>query len=190
MPNSFDPNFSPPNTQEFFAIDSDAAMQAVADLSLENDLLISTPLQKYMASMIKKPKAEALKMPELPIIPEANELDGSKRLWKTRYNLLEEKYILLLKDNHLEQSTSTHFEKKFDEAAKQLITMNNELQKLKNSMVDMELVTKRLDQFITEFNLPLPKQVGTGNMEKRLEAFFGALWTRCRTEETEDEVAS
>lgn len=145
-------------------------------------------LEKHELGLTKPHPEENDVSLKLPIIGECNE-DGSKRLWKTRYSLLENRYVSMKEQTRAANIGKEYFQNKYEGQKQQVSQLQSENQKLKNNLVNIELISKRLDQFIKEFNLPLPKGDFSGTMEKRLEAFFGALWTRCRTEEVDDEVA-
>jgi hypothetical protein len=124
-----------------------------------------------------------------PIIPEIGE-DGVKRLYKTRYNQLEQKYVALHAQNLLAQSRVKSYRKDFEEAHHDKCRLENEVEELKNLTVDGAKLDKRIDQLckVAQIQLP-PTPYGMVSLEQKLDTFFGALLCRIRVEEIQDELA-
>lgn len=123
---------------------------------------------------------------QLPIIPEVGE-DGVKRLYKTRYGLLEKQYVTLHSRNAQAQRQVKNLTADNRGMQKQLDQRMVEIEKLKALTVDTDKVDKRIRQLCKEFSLPVPDP--NLALNEKLEAFFGAILCHVRTEIDQDELA-
>lgn len=137
----------------------------------------------------KRIRTEAIPDPvELPIIPETDE-EGTKRLYKTRYSMLEKKYVDL---HNRHTRTVDQLNASVEENGKNyeyITQLENEIATLRNLTVDSEAVMKRVNQIAAEIKLELPDNQYQP-LSQRLEAFLGAIFCRVRVmEEEQDELA-
>jgi len=122
-----------------------------------------------------------------PLIPEVNP-DGTKALWKTRYDRLESSYGVLHQDfKNFEKGYWEQLDK-CDEYMTAIVKLDKEVKTLKMANVDSEVVQKRMDQVCKELGIQLPP-LRFNSMEQRLNAFFGAIWVRLRVEVKDDTLA-
>jgi hypothetical protein len=145
-------------------------------------------LQAGMKAMVAKKKAvvaapiDAL---EFPVIAEVS-ADGTKRLWKTRYEMLESKYGQMHHDFTQYHAGYTSLTNENAQLMEMVGKQDKEIRILKSAAVDSEVVVRRIDQVCKELDIQLP---GGRNqsLETRLNSFFGAIWVRIRSmEETGD----
>jgi len=122
---------------------------------------------------------------ELPVIPEVN-LDGTKRLYKTRYTLLETKFVAL----HSAAAKSADRAEALDKAAKEANTRARkaeiDLKQLRDSTLESKKVFKRLKQIAKELHLPFDP---LGNVEQQFDNFMGQVLCLVRVDDGTDELA-
>jgi len=152
-------------------------------------------IDEYVQSLRNKkapePKKEEVAVEPLtiPIIPELGE-DGVKRLYKTRYNQLESKYVILHSQKVSAQRRLEELEKEHERLHSQKSKLAREVESLKALTVDGAQLDKRIDQLCSVAQIQLPNvQFEMVTLEQKLDRFFGALLCRIRVEEIQDELA-
>jgi hypothetical protein len=138
----------------------------------------------------KKAVEKAPPPPELsfPIIPETDDA-GNKRLYKTRYALLEKKFADL-------NTRYNRLEYQYEDAVQTAEAYSEDVRRLDRRVNELELLTadsaqieKRMTQIAREMKLEMQLHPYAALGEK-LEAFLGAVLCRVRNvEEEADELA-
>jgi len=122
-----------------------------------------------------------------PLIPELNP-DGTKALWKTRYDRLEHHYGKLHQDFKNFENGYWEQVNKAQDLMEAVVKLDKEVRVLKSNNVDSEVVQKRMEQVCKELGISMPVNRGQ-SLETRLNAFFGAIWVRLRAEVVDDQLA-
>jgi len=165
-----------PNAQAMMAeLDSDHA-------ALQMKIEMAKTKQKIAAQKSAYPNEL-----KYPLIPEVNP-DGTKALWKTRYDRLESSYGALHQDFKNFEKGYWEQLNKCDEYMLAIVKLEKEVKSPKMANVDSEVVQKRRDQVCKELGIQLPP-LRFNSMEQRLNAFFGAIWVRLRVEVKDDTLA-
>jgi len=161
-----------------------AAMQALDSDHQALKMKIEMAKTKQKQDAYKSDYPETLKF---PLIPEVNP-DGTKSLWKSRYEKLENVYGKI----HIDFK---NFEKGYWEEVNKnhnlmeaLVKLDKEVKVLKANNVDSVVVQKRMEQVCNELGISFPSTRGS-SLETRLNSFFGAIWVRLRAEVKDDELA-
>ena len=140
----------------------------------------------YLMDKAKMAKAKSAALPKTAIIPEEGP-DGQKRLYKVRYEELEQKYRTLndekeywLKNYEAAMSESQKYMKAYKEK-------RDECDTLRVKVVDSEAVTKKIQQLIKELKLPMD-MAEYRTTDGALQAFFGLIYTQIRTPQEDADV--
>lgn len=151
-------------------------------------------LDEYIADKVprrtKKVVEEPMEKLTTPVIPEVTE-DGVKRLYKTRYNELEQKYVELHSRYGKLQKSYTMLQNDLDQLSDELRKQEQEVKRLTLISADGVALDKRIDHVCKEAQIPLPNPTFRvqQTLEQKLDAFFGAILCRLRIEEPVDELA-
>lgn len=135
-----------------------------------------------------KPEQEEVKVEPLkyPLVSETN-ADGGVKLYKTRYNELERMYGRL----YDEKADLDQKRRSLNDLANryylQLTEAQQQLHTLTQTVVDSEVVVKRMNQVAKELGIHLNPNHHT--MQDKLDSFFASILTRIRCDEVQDELA-
>ena len=124
----------------------------------------------------------------VPIVPEIDE-QGNKRLWRKRYELLEDLYVTLHSCNQMTLRDKEGYRKAYEDAMSKLMEMKTELATAKAQHADSEEVVRKMNILNKDMKLGLNLKAGDISMKDKLDAFFGALFSRIRINEDADELA-
>lgn len=173
------------------------AEMAVARLQEQRDAMRAAAVQagtQFFNQEYKKPyQKEEVQMtdeqfPQLtfPLVAETDG-EGVKRLYKTRYTELERMYSALYAKARKLSQLQEFYHQEMNTARTAHMNLLEKYNKLEAAAVDSAVVVKRMEQVAKEIGIGLgnPRQT----MEEKLNTFFGALMTRIRCEEQEDELA-
>ena len=127
---------------------------------------------------------EKLKPLTYPLTNEVN-ADGVKRLFKTRYQELESMYADLHYSTQQMQAREAVQRKLYQDLNVRFQNQTTELNKIKNTFVDGELVSKRLHSICKEVGIPVPMNM---NLQGQIDAFLGSVMSMIRVEGV-DELA-
>jgi flagellar motor protein MotB len=156
-------------------------------------LTFTTPLDetavravRWYAQQNEEPQQmEKLKPLTYPLTNEVND-DGVKRLFKTRYQELESMYADLHYNTQKLQSREAVHRKMYQDLTDRFQNQTIELNKIKNTFVDGELVSKRLHSICKEVGIPVPSD--RLNLQAQIDAFLGSVMSMIRVEGV-DELA-
>jgi hypothetical protein len=122
---------------------------------------------------------------ELPVIPEVSE-DGTKRLYKTRYTLLETRYVALHAAAAKSVARAETLEKTASDSLKRAKAAEVDLLQMRASTLESKKVSKRLKQIAKELHLPFDP---LGNMDQQFDNFMGQVLCLVRVDDGTDELA-
>jgi len=126
----------------------------------------------------------------IPVVPEVGP-DGVKRLYKTRYNELEKLYLRSVEAKKAARERSRRLTESHDKLEQDNLKYQQELDKLRVLSADAERLDRRISQLCKEAQIQMPAQPPymRQSLEEKLDAFFGAVLCRLRTEDIVDELA-
>lgn len=130
-----------------------------------------------------------MKEPTLPIIAETND-DGTKRLFKTRYNELEKLYLSTHRTLRNTKAENQELIKALGDNEVQIHKLLKQVRELESKVVDSEAVEKTIKRLAKEAQIELPTHpFAAFPLQDQIQAFFGSILCRLRLEEIPDELA-